>query len=150
MSKASNKRSHTARAGRARRAESSPPEEFEPTHFENIDVDVRSRRSLAALAAAWPWAQRPLGNSHWLVFSDRGHATTAEATAQGLVEQVNALPPLARRAWNLASTRTFDIGVQAGMGPRAFEKVQLSPKTLTRIASIRARIQVTVYPPQRV
>jgi hypothetical protein len=150
MSKARNRPRNAAQDGRALRAHGARLEDFEPASFLNIDVDVRSRRSLAPLAAAWPWAQRPLSDSHWLVFSACGNAITAEATAQELVEQVNALPPVARRSWNLASTRTFDIGVQAGMGPRAFEKVQLTPDTLARIASIRARIRVTVYPPQRV
>jgi hypothetical protein len=142
-------RSTTARAARARPQSSRQPEIFEPAGFLNIDVDVRSRRSLSALASAWPWAQDPLGNSRWLVFSGRGHARTAEATANELVEQVNALPSLARRSWDLASKRTFDIGVQGGIGPRAFEKVQLSPETLARVASIGARIKLTVYPPHR-
>jgi hypothetical protein len=84
-----------------------------------------------------------------LVFSGRGHPRTADATANELVEQVNAFPSLARRSWDLASKRTFDIGVQGGIGPRAFEKVQLSPETLARVASIGARIKLTVYPPHR-
>jgi hypothetical protein len=32
---------------------------------------------------------------------------------------------------------------------RPFEEVQLTPETLQGIASIGARLQVTVYPPQR-
>jgi hypothetical protein len=123
---------------------------YEPASFLNIDVDVRSRRSLAPLAEAWAWAQRPFQDFHWLVSSARGRGTTADAKARELVRQINALPERARRAWDLASTRTFDIGVQAGRGPRIpFEEVTLAPETLARVASIRAPIQVTVYPPER-
>jgi hypothetical protein len=148
MKRERKQRSIPVRPPGRRRGKSAQPEVYEPASFLNIDVDVRSRRSLAALAAAWPWAQRPFQNSRWLVFSARGHATTADATAQELIEQVHALPRAARRAWDLASTRTFDIGVQAGISSRPFEKVTLAAETLARIASIRARIKVTVYPPQ--
>jgi hypothetical protein len=65
------------------------------------------------------------------------------------LEHIAALSPLARQCWNRASRRTFDIGIQAGMGPRPFEDVQLTPETLLGIASIGGQLQVTVYPPQR-
>jgi hypothetical protein len=142
-------RNKAAREARSRPQSSGKPEIFEPAQFLNIDVDVRSRRSLSALASAWPWAQDPYGNSRWLYYSGHGRGRTAEATANELVKQVIALPSLARRSWDLASKRTFDIGVQGGVGPRAFEKVQRSPETLARISSIGARIKLTVYPPQR-
>lgn len=123
---------------------------FEPAQFLNIDLDVKSRYSLAPLIAAWPWAQRPLQNNRWLVFSAHGGGDTAESTAQDLIELVGALSPAARRCWNRASSRTFDVGVRASMDGRAFEGVQLSAKTLSRIASIGARLQITVYRPERV
>ena len=45
---------------------------FEDAQFLNIDLDVRSRRSLAPLVAVWPWAYQPLiaeGRPHprWLI-----------------------------------------------------------------------------------
>ena len=90
-----------------RRASRVASQVFEQASVLNIDLDVRSRRSLAALAAVWPWAQQPYRDSRWLVFSARGGATTADGTARELIEQVKRLPPAARRAWNLASSRTF-------------------------------------------
>ena len=56
----------------------------------------------------------------------------------------NSRPVTARRP----SQRTFDIGIQARIGRRPFEEVQLTPETLLGIASIGARLKVTVYPPQ--
>jgi 50S ribosomal subunit-associated GTPase HflX len=84
-----------------------------------------------------------------LILSPRRIAKTAEAAARLLLAQVETLSPIARRCWDKASKRTFDIGVQADMGTRAFEEVRLTPETLSRIASIGARLQVTVYPPVR-
>jgi hypothetical protein len=126
---------------------------MEEAAFENIDLDVRSRRSLAPLVAAWPWAYQPAGddgpNLHWLILNPRKSVNTAEQAARQLLEHIAALSPVARQCWNRASKRTFDIGIQAGIGGRPFEEVQLTSETLLGIASIGGRLQVTVYPPQR-
>jgi hypothetical protein len=125
---------------------------MEPACFLNIDLDVRSRRSLAPLAAAWPSPlQRfvPLGrsNSRWLILNSFGRGKGAEATAKELLEHIAALRGDARRCWKDAHRRVFDIGVQAG-GPdrRAFEEVRLTAKTLGRIAAAGAEVHITVYP----
>jgi hypothetical protein len=137
----------------SRRAAAPPQEIWEEAEFLNIDLDVRSRRSLAPLVAAWPGVQQPLrtdgkANPHWLIHTRR-QADTAEATARLLLKDIAALSPAARRCWNQASKRTFDIGVRADMGGRAFEGVQLTPDTLARIAAVGGRLQVTVYRPRR-
>ena len=120
-----------------------------------IDLDIRSRRSLAPLAAAWPRAQRPLRldgrpNPYWLILSGPGTSKSAEAAARGLLKQVEGLSPSARRSWKVASRRTFDIGVQAGDLPSVFEEIVLQAETLQRIADIGASLQITVYSPLRV
>ena len=120
--------------------------------FLNIDLDVRSRHSLAPLATAWPRAQRPLRldgrpHPHWLILSGPGLVERAEAAARFLLKQVEDLKGAARRSWNLASSRTFDIGIQAGTHPGVFEQV-LHPKTMSRIASIGGRLKITIYAPR--
>jgi hypothetical protein len=127
------------------------PAKTEAALFLNIDLDIRSRESLAALAAAWPWAQRPRQlngrtNTRWLILSPRGNPRTAEAAVRLLLAHIADLPRSARECWNRATTRTFDIGVQAG--PIAFEGVQLDAATLRSISAIGGRVQVTVYPAQ--
>jgi hypothetical protein len=149
-----NRKGGGTRKGRlvpVQRAETPPAEAFEEASFLTIDLDVRSRRSLSPLMVAWPWAQRVdtgRSTSHMLILRPRDDSKTAEAAARVLLGHVETLSPLARRCWDNASKRTFDIGVQAGMARRSFEEVRFTPETLSRIAAIGARLQVTVYPPE--
>jgi hypothetical protein len=130
----------------------------EPAHLIDVDLHVESRRSLSALQAALPTAQpRDLDNPRWLhlaAYTSR-RATTADRKVMELVALVASLPRAARRCWNEAMVRTFDIGIQAGLevhavkGHRAFDEVTLTPETLRAVSRVKARIQVTVYPPGR-
>jgi hypothetical protein len=132
-----------------RRAESGASR-MEDAEFLTIDLDVRSRRSLAPLISAWPLAYQPLmgkrgPDSRWLILN-AFVAETAEAAAKHLLGHVARLRGKARLSWKQAYRRRFDIGVQAGGPGRAFEEVQLSAVTLKRIAAAGGQIQVTIYP----
>ena len=124
---------------------------FEEPRFLAIDLDVRSRRSLAPLARAWSWSYQPLNTAErsdprWLIVHPRRVVVSAEAAAKQLLRHVGALGGDARRCWEQAHRRTFDIGVQAGGPGRPFDDIRLTAETLARIAAVGARIQVTVYP----
>lgn len=126
---------------------------FDDAQFLNIDLVVRSRRSLAPLIAAWPWSYQPLladgrPNLRWLTLSPRGVAVSAETAAKELLRHIGSLRGDARLGWKHAYRRTFDIGVRAGGPGCAFEDVRLTADTLRRIAAAGAHIQVTVYPPE--
>jgi len=147
------RRTPVIQQGVERRAESEPPK-FEDAQFLNIDLDVRSRRSLAPLVEAWPWSYQPLiangrPNPRWLILNPRGAGVTAESAAKQLLRHIGSLRSSARSCWKQAHRRTFDIGVRAGGPGRAFEEVRLSAETLKRIAATGAHIQVTVYAPER-
>jgi hypothetical protein len=121
--------------------------------FLNIDLDVRSRRSLAPLVRAWPWSYQPLigegrPNPRWMILNPPRPVATAEAAAKELLQCINSLGGDARLCWKHAHRRTFDVGIRTGGGApgRAFEEVQLRVETLKRIAAVGAQIQVTVYP----
>jgi hypothetical protein len=130
----------------------------EPAHLIDVDLHVESRRSLVALHAALPTAQpRDVDNPRWLhlaAYTSR-RAKTADRKIMELVALVGSLPRAARKCWNEAKVRTFDIGIQAGpevdasKGFRAFDDVTLAPETLRAASRVNARIQVTVYPPRR-
>ena len=118
---------------------------WEPATFISVDLDIRSRRSLALLAAAL--GAELLPDRRWLVVSAHTRSSSAEGTTRALVAQVKGLPATVREVWDAASSRTSDVGIQAGMSGRAFEEVRLSSKTLQDIAALGARLRVTVYPP---
>ena len=130
----------------------------EVAHLIDVDLHVESRRSLGALHAALPNAQpRDVENPKWVhltAYTSR-RAKTADRKIMELVALIDSLPRGARRCWNEATVRTFDIGIQAGpeveesKAFRAFDDVALTPETLRAVIRVKARIQVTVYPATR-
>ena len=131
----------------------------EPAQLLGVDLHVESRRSLAPLHAALPHAQ-PFDVAHpkWVHLTGYGatrRARSANAQVRRLIALIEALPAGARRCWNEASRRHFDIGIQAGPegpddgGVVPFEDVVLEPDTLQAVARLKARVLVTVYPPSR-
>jgi hypothetical protein len=122
----------------------------EDAHFRNIDLDVRSRRSLVPLIEALgEWARRPIpSDSRWIIVNTRGSAKGADGVARLLLKKIENLRGEARRCWRDAHRRVFDIGIHAGgTGSRAFEEVRLTADTMRRLAAVDAEVQITVYPP---
>jgi hypothetical protein len=118
-----------------------------------VDVSVRSRKSLTPLLEAWPWAQTPSRKAaeapRWLHFGgSRAPALTADREVIALVRMVRGLSRAARRCWNEATSRTFDIGIQAGMSPYSFEGVELREETIEGVAQVGGRIKITLYAPR--
>jgi hypothetical protein len=143
------RRSPTTQQAVEHRTESKPPR-FEDAEFLNIDLHVRSRRSLAPLVAAWPWSYQPLiaegrPDPRWLILNPRRVVLNAEAAAKELLQHIRSLRGEARLCWKQAHRRIFDIGVRAGGPGRAFEEVRLTPETLQHVGAAGAHIQVTVY-----
>jgi hypothetical protein len=118
---------------------------MEPARFLTIDLDVRSRRSLAPLMSAWPEAYQPGNDARWLI-RNAFVADSAEKAAKNLLGHIAALRGQALGCWRQAQSRVFDIGVRAGGPGRPFEEVRLTTDTLRRIAAIGGQIHVTVYP----
>jgi hypothetical protein len=75
--------------------------------------------------------------------------TSADADALAFVHLVDGLPKLARRCWDQASRRTWDIGLQAGLAPQSFEEVTLKTETLHAIARVGGRVQITLRAPHK-
>jgi hypothetical protein len=65
-------------------------------------------------------------------------------TLARFVELVRGLPPPARRAWDAASCRRFDIGIQSGKRPH--ETSWKVPRSLLKaVESISGEMAITVY-----
>lgn len=122
------------------------------TQFLNVDLDVWSKRPLEPFVTALGkhlyvhYVGRE-GTRHGAHVALARDSASADTTARALARLVEKLPKAARRLWDTASAREFNIGIQAGLTPHAHE-VRLSPATLEVIARLTARVVVTTYSPE--
>ncbi len=123
------------------------------TQFLNVDLDVYSTRPLEPLVAAL--GKRVLvhyvgreGRRYSAHLCLAGDSENPDTTARALAKLVEKLPKHARRLWDTASAREFNVGIQAGLTPHAHE-LRISPATLEIIARLTGRIVVTTYSPEQ-
>jgi hypothetical protein len=127
----------------------------EPAHFLNVDLEIGSPSSLAplieelatnrAVFELFVGRVRGLARAHYEVHS-RNH--TADTIARDLVRLVESLSRPARRCWDRARVRDFNIGIQSSTTttPHMLE-LPVEAKTVAAIAKLGGRIVVTVYAP---
>jgi hypothetical protein len=125
----------------------------EPTHYINVDLDIFSRVSLKGLVDAMGEEAFVLyvggeGRKHQahveLASSHRG--MTPDRTIDGLTRLVKRLPPRYRKVWDSAKSREFNVGIQAGLEPHAFE-LRLARRTVDAVRDVGGALAVTVYAP---
>lgn len=129
-----------------------PRQGDEETQFINVDFDIRSKSDLGPLLAALGEqvcaSCNKLGPRTYWVHGDLSSAPeSADAAIRSLSSLINELPPTPRKLWDKATTREFDIGVEAAMQPFCYEMV-LSAEAVDAAAKLNARIRFTVYAPQ--
>jgi hypothetical protein len=119
------------------------------THFLNVDLDIFSKSELGPLVAS-------LGDSvfvHYLgrekrLYSAHISLSRTRKQADFLIREfarlIKSLPRPARKLWDSAISRTFNIGIQAGKRPESFE-TSLTQATIRRISALEATIAVTIY-----
>jgi hypothetical protein len=120
--------------------------------FLNVDVDVFSRIPLDALVAAfgqkvmvhYVGRERRRYSAHFSLWSPRH----ADAAIKRLAQLIVKLPKPARRLWDQASKRVFNVGYQSGYHPRSFES-EISSAGVAAAASVGASITVTIYPTEQ-
>jgi len=127
---------------------------YEPAHFLNVDLVIESTAPLQELVEALredAMAQfhGELDGSWRAVLGGRiDFPSSPEEVIQALLRAIARLPENARRLWDQASRRTFDIGFQSGHDRTPLEE-QIGAETLSAVATLGAGIQVTVYAPER-
>ena len=129
--------------------------EDDETYFMAVDLDIFSKRRLASLVEALGQNVFVLHEGRWgsrysanVQLADSWNKT-ADEQIRGLTSLIKALPSPARRLWNSAQAREFNVGIQAAKESRLFE-LRLPPKTLEAVASVGGRIVITVYAPVRI
>jgi hypothetical protein len=129
-------------------------ETYEPASFLNVDLVIESASPLQELIEAL--RDDTLAQFHGEI-DGRWRAVLGgrlffpsgpEEVIQALIQAIVRLPENARRLWDEASRRTFDIGIQGGHDRRPLE-AQVGTETLGTLAALGAGIQMTVYAPER-
>jgi hypothetical protein len=124
----------------------------EETRFLNVDLDVEASYDLEPFVGAMGEKVCDLYTgpcdggfqTHLELSGGKIQPGDAEAAIRGFVELLSLLPPGARRLWDGARTRDFNIGIQAGVKPHAVE-FSLPAPILAAVADLHARVVVTVY-----
>ena len=120
------------------------------TRFLNVDVDVWSKTDLQPLIAAFGTKVLvhyvgPEGRERAAHFSlASAHGKRADAIIRRLVALVEQLPTTARRRWDRARARHFNVGIQAGITPYSHETA-FQPGTLEGVSRVRAQLVITIY-----
>jgi hypothetical protein len=120
------------------------------TTFLNVDLDIRSRAPLEPLAAAFGEQVGvhyvgPEGTAHGAHFDlADSHQKDADTLLRDFVRLVRKLRGPARKLWQQARSRDFNIGIQAGIRPHAYE-LALAPDTIRSVARVGGRLVITVY-----
>jgi hypothetical protein len=122
---------------------------LEETHFLNVDLDIEAPNDLAPLVEALApnvhnlhTGPGKVGYQTHLELSSQPQS--AEVAIRGFIKLLVDLSPRARRLWDEAIQRDFNVGIQAGTEPYSFE-FALKPDTLRTVAQLGARIVTTVY-----
>jgi len=133
----------------ARRSAASRPRPKPRAAFLNVDLDITSRAPLDTVARAFAPNAFALfvgaeGRHHTAHLELRRQPSSADAAIARFVALVRRLPPGARRGWDAARRREFNIGIQAAPEPARHE-FRLALATLRDADSVGASIAVTVY-----
>jgi hypothetical protein len=119
--------------------------------FLNVDLEVgaRTRAAIAPLFDAFDGKlfelyRGRMGRLYRGHFEVSGCARDANATLGELAAIIEALPRPARRAWNAAPVRDFNIGVELEHGVKSIE-LPLDREAVERVMALGGRIVFTAY-----
>ena len=126
------------------------------TMFLAVDLEIVSRRRIDQLVPAFGAnvginRDVKVGKDHILLLSTGGRTSFSPDFNKLInhiiltqIKLVHKLPEVARKQWDNARTKTFDIGIQAGSTPHVFE-VRLTKQTISAVWEVGGSIQFTVY-----
>lgn len=119
--------------------------------FLNVDLEVGAptRARLAPLVTAlesnlfelFRGRIKTLYRAH---FELSGCTRDASGTIHALAATIEALAPRARRAWNAAAVRDFNIGVELERGVKSIE-LAIDDAAVRRVSALGGRIVFTAY-----
>jgi hypothetical protein len=128
----------------------SPPEG--ETQFLNVDLDIEAPFDLAPLVATlgdrvfelYTGPARTGFETHLELAGESSQPGSAEVAIRDFVRLLSQLAPEAKPLRDGATRRAFNVGIQGGSSPHAFE-LTLDRDVLAAVADLGARIVITVY-----
>jgi hypothetical protein len=119
------------------------------TEYRNVDLEIWSRSDLRPLVDAFGDRVTAIHvgrikGRHFAGLELTAMTKTADKTIRRLAALVRSLPRAARRLWNKAERREFNIGIQAGQNQYAF-RCPVDPEALRAVSDIGGRVVITVY-----
>jgi hypothetical protein len=135
---------------------------LDKSQFLNVDLDIRSKSDLQPLVDAFGdkiiilyvgrenrhyKARIELNGSHHKREAAK-HERVPETIILGFCKLIRGLPPAARKLWNGARTRDFDVGIESGK-LRKYYWFELTPNALQAAVEVNAKISVSVYGPMK-
>jgi hypothetical protein len=126
-------------------------EEAETTTFLNVDLDILSRSPLEPLVEAlgkgvFVHHVGREGKQHGAHVSLSSYDQSADSLMRAMARRVEKLAPVAKKLWNTAVSREFNVGIQAGLSPHCHE-VQLTNETVRLVGRLGGHIRITTYAP---
>ena len=122
-----------------------------PDGFLNVDLEVgaRTRAALEPLLEAFEGKlfelfRGRIGRLYRGHFEVSGCSRNANDTIHMLADAIDALPRTARRAWNAAPMRDFNIGVELERGVKYIE-FPVDRDAVERVTALGARLVFTAY-----
>jgi len=123
------------------------------THFLNVDLELKSRVDLGPLLAAVDEKMvvlhmRKVRGVQYasLELYQFSRYVKPETCVARFVQLVRRLRPPARRVWDAALQRRFDIGIQAVPSGSTYA-THITAATARGVAEVGAEIAITVYSP---
>jgi hypothetical protein len=121
-----------------------------PAGFLNVDLEIESSGNLDLLTDEMGKAVLVLysgpgsGKRRLLCLESSRWPNTPDAAARALCSAVERLSVRARKLWDRARRKEFDVGYELRIGVRALQ-VALQPETLKRIVALGATVAFTCY-----
>jgi hypothetical protein len=127
---------------------------LDKTPFRNVDLVICSKSDLQPLVDAMGKKVSPsfVARVKRMYFAHMnlaiGNPKSPESAILGYCKLVQGLPLTARKDWDAAKTRTFDIGIESP-GRNSFYWSAISDKAIKAASEVSAQIAVTVYGPMK-
>jgi hypothetical protein len=126
-----------------------PIDIYKATRFLNVDLDLYSRSNLQPLIAALGQRVFTLhlgreGQTYSAHLELSREPKTADLAIRTLAALIHTLPKAARKLWDTANVRDFNVGVQAAMRPHSYA-IPLAYETIKIASALKARIVFTIY-----